>query len=182
MEIDRIIEGCRKQDRSAQRELYERYKRPLFAICLKYCTNRAEAEDNLHDTFIEIFSKINTYKATGSFEGWAKRITLNKSVAKFKSALHNKSVDGFIYPVLDEDIEIATEGLSLDFLLKLIQELPNQYRLVFNLYELDGYSHKEIAEMLSISEGTSKSNLHKAKAILKHKINGTPAIRYKNGN
>lgn len=170
MEISDIIKNCIRQNRRAQEELYNRYSRTLFALCLKYCNNKSEAEDVLHDTFIEIYANVKKYNGSGSFEGWMKRIAINKAISKFRSSIQSQPLDGTIYPVLDENVDIEPDGISLDFLLKLIQELPNQYRLIFNLYELDDYSHKEIATMLSISEGTSKSNLHKAKMILKTKI------------
>lgn len=110
-----------------------------------------------------------------------KRITINMAIAKFKSSLNQKPIDDFTFSVFEEEIQIDSDDVSIDFLLALIQELPNQYRLVFNLYELDDYSHKEIAEMLSISEGTSKSNLHKAKIILKNRILESQPIKRKNG-
>lgn len=137
-------------------------------LSLKYCRNEAEAEDNLHNAFIEIFTSIGKYKGEGSFEGWMKRITINKAVNSFKKTLQ-------LVPVKDDlpdDVTVTDEEMSLpaDYILALVQQLPDQYRLVFNLYELDDYSHKEIAVMLSISENTSKSNLHRAKAILKEKI------------
>ena len=170
MNLEEIIQGCIKNNIAHQKALYTLYEKTLFNLSLKYCTNREEAEDNLHDTFIEIFANIQKFKSYGSFEGWMKKIAINKAISKFKSSLRNTPLDAIIYPIMDEELEIDSDGLSLDFLLQLIQELPNQYRLVFNLYELDDYSHKEIAEMLSISEGTSKSNLHKSKMILKNKI------------
>ncbi|WP_396144162.1 RNA polymerase sigma factor [Flavobacterium sp.] len=181
MNLDEIIQGCIKNSLAHQKALYTLYEKNLFNLSLKYCSNSQEAEDNLHDAFIEIFANIKKYKGNGSFEGWMKKIAINKAISKFKSSLLNKPLDSLIYPVFDEDIEIDTEGLSLDFLLQIIQELPSQYRLVFNLYELDDYSHKEIAESLSITVGTSKSNLHKAKIILKNKIIESQAKKYKNG-
>jgi len=181
LNLDEIIQGCIKNSLAHQKALYTLYEKNLFNLSLKYCSNSQEAEDNLHDAFIEIFANIKKYKGNGSFEGWMKKIAINKAISKFKSSLLNKPLDSLIYPVFDEDIEIDTEGLSLDFLLQIIQELPSQYRLVFNLYELDDYSHKEIAESLSITVGTSKSNLHKAKIILKNKIIESQPKKYKNG-
>lgn len=181
MNLEEIIQGCIKNSIAHQKALYILYEKNLFNLSLKYCSNSEEAEDNLHDTFIEIYANIKKYKGNGSFEGWMKKIAINKAISKFKSSLLNKPLDAIIYPVLDEEVEIDSDGISLDFMLKLIQELPNQYRMVFNLYELDDYSHKEIAEMLSISEGTSKSNLHKAKMILKNKIIESNPLKRKNG-
>lgn len=153
-----------------QKALYTLYEKKLFNVSLKYCTSFSDAEDNLHDSFIEIFYSISSYKGIGSFEGWMKRITINKAISKFKSSIQLESLDSKMYSLSDTEIEINPGEIQLDILLEMIQKLPNQYRLVFNLYELDDYSHKEIAQMLSISEGTSKSNLHKAKMILKGKI------------
>ena len=181
MDLKRIIKGCREQNREAQKELYKYYKNTLFALCMKYCSNQDEAEDNLHDSFIEIFTGIKKYKETGSFEGWIKRITINKAITKYKSSIELKPIESIIYPIVDDKIDIESNKIPIDFLLDSIQQLPNQYRLVFNLYELDNYSHKEIAEMLNISEGTSKSNLHKAKTILKSKLEQFNPSKLRNG-
>lgn len=169
MELDEIINGCKKNSLAHQKSLYNLYEKTLFNLSLKYCSSFTDAEDNLHNTFIEIFTKIKNYKGTGSFEGWMKRITINKAISSYKKSF-------LLSPILDNyavEIEID-EGdfneISADAILNFIQELPNQYRLVFCLHELDNYSHQEISELLSISIGTSKSNLHKAKVILKQKI------------
>ena len=167
MDLDNIIKGCARGNRKDQERLYNLYRNALFALSLKYCRNDAEAEDNLHNTFLDIFSNISTFKASGSFEGWIKRITINKAINTYKKSFE-------LTPIKDDYPQEITQDdyldLSLDYLLSLIQELPNQYRLVFCLYELDDYSHQEIAAMLSISEGTSKSNLHRAKLLLREKI------------
>lgn len=181
MNLEEIIKGCKKNSLAHQKALYNLYGKNLYQLSLKYCTSAEEAEDNLHDAFIEILSNCNRFENKGSFEGWMKRITINKAINKFKSSINTTTLDSTIYPLIDTEIEIDTEAISLDHLLKLIQELPNQYRLIFNLYELDDYSHKEIAEMLGISEGTSKSNLHKAKLILKNKLTENTPRKYKNG-
>lgn len=169
LDTDKLIKGCIKQNREAQAKLYEMYKRQLYALSLKYCPNRDEAQDNLHNAFLEIFTKIASFSGKGSFEGWMKRITINKAIDSYKKTMQLTPVRDLPEDTSVDDGELE---ISLDELLALIQGLPNQYRLVFCLYELDDYPHKEIAEMLSISEGTSKSNLHKAKAILKEKITG----------
>jgi len=181
LSLEEIIQGCIRNSIAHQKALYSLYEKNLFNLSLKYCITTEEAEDNLHDTFLEIFANIKKYKGNGSFEGWMKKITIYKAISKFKSSLNTKPLDAIIYPVLDEEVEIDSEGLSLGFLLQLIQELPNQYRLVFNLFELDDFTHKEIAQMLKISEGTSKSNLHKAKVILKNKILEMEPKKRKNG-
>ncbi len=170
MSLDEIIIGCKKRSITHQKELYLTYSKTLFNLSLKYCTSFTEAEDNLHDSFMEIYQNINKFQNKGSFEGWIKRITINKAISKFKNSINFVPTENLIYPIQDSEIEINQIDISLEKLLNLIQSLPNQYRLVFSLYELDNYSHKEIAEMLQISEGTSKSNLYKAKSILKKQI------------
>ena len=169
MELKKLIKACKKNNLKAQSQLYQNYKDTLYTLCLKYCKNTEEAEDNLQDAFIDIFKNIKKYKGKGSFEGWMKRITINKAIDKYKK---ESFINIIINDDLLEDTSIETEELNLPLhdILYLIQLLPNRYRLVFNLYELDGYSHKEIAALLKISESTSKSNLHRAKLILKNKI------------
>ncbi len=170
MNIDQLIKGCKKQNLKAQSELYTTYKDVLYTLCLKYCKNTEEAEDNLQDAFISIFSNITKYKGKGSFEGWIKRITINKAIDKYKKI---KPISISINDDILKDTTIETEildSIPLEDILKYIQELPAQYRMVFNLYELDAYSHKEISDLLGISINTSKSNLHRAKSILKQKL------------
>ncbi len=169
MQKEELIKQCIKNNRTAQNELFRMYKDTLFFISLKYCRNQADAEDNLHDAFISIFQNIKTFRNKGSFEGWMKRITIYKAIDKYKS---EKSFNIEINDdILEGEIKLEEDrNLTLDQLLNLIQELPDQYRLVFNLYQLDGFKHLEIAKLLNISEGTSKSNYHRAKIILREKI------------
>jgi len=139
-----LIKACIKNDRTAQNELFRKYKDTLYFTSLKYCRNEADAEDNLHDAFITIFQKLKTYKNKGSFEGWMKRITIYKAIDKYKTKrpLNVEIKENLLE---DEVIVESEENLSLDQLLALIQDLPDQYRLVFNLYQMDGFSHIEIA-------------------------------------
>ncbi|MDV6168851.1 sigma-70 family RNA polymerase sigma factor [Flavobacterium sp. DG1-102-2] len=174
MNLEDIIKGCRNNNRKAQEELYHLYKGVLFSLCLKYCRNDAEAEDNLHNSFIEIFAAIHKYRGAGTFEGWIKRITINKAINSYKKTLQ-------VVPLKDNftgDTDVGTEEMTIsaDIILEFVQQLPDQYRIIFCLYELDDYPHKEIATMLSISESTSKSNLHRAKAILQNKIRATKNV------
>lgn len=140
----------------------------MFSLCLKYSRNRAEAEDNLQDAFLIIFDKIGQFKNTGAFEGWIKRIVINNALQRYR----DKGVLNIVNEEQIEDVTVESEDdeLNIDFLLSCIQELPDRYRMVFNLYALDGFSHKEIAEMLDITTGTTKSNLARARMILKEKI------------
>jgi RNA polymerase sigma-70 factor (ECF subfamily) len=167
--LDELIIQCKKQDARAQEELYKRYSGILFSICLRYSPNYSEAQDSLQDSFLTIFKKVDQYKGKGSFEGWIKRITVNTVLQKYR----RKSVFSIAREdqIVDEiEVEVEDDGVPLDFLLKIIQELPDRYRLVFTMYVMDDYAHKDIAEMLGISDGTSKSNLARARIILKTKI------------
>ena len=169
MTLDELILKCKKQDIKAQGALYKRYSGILFSICLRYSPNKTEAEDNLQDAFLTIFKKIEQYKAKGSFEGWIKRVTVNTVLQKYrKQRVYNIEDEAQIEQ--EDDVSVDTETVPLDYLLKIIQELPDRYRLVFTMYVMDDYSHKEIADLLGISDGTSKSNLARARAILKNKI------------
>ena len=154
---------------AAQSEVYQLFSDKLFAVCLKYSKNYQDAEDTLQDSFLTIFDKIKQYKNEGSFEGWIKRITINVALQKYRKSSPLQLVKE---DEIEESVEIDLEDddLNLDFLLETIQQLPDRYRLVFNLYVLDNFSHKEIAKMLQIAEGTSKSNLSRARLILKEKI------------
>ncbi|RED48892.1 RNA polymerase sigma factor [Seonamhaeicola aphaedonensis] len=168
MSLNQLIENCKLNDTKAQGELYKLFSSKLFSICLKYSRNYAEAEDNLQDAFLTIFNKIEQFKHKGSFEGWLKRITINTVLQRYRNEkvfdiVNEKNVE-------DTQVEVDEDSFSIDFLLKIIQELPDRYRLVFNLYVLDGYSHKDIADMLNINTGTSKSNLARARQILKQNI------------
>lgn len=169
MSFEKLISGCVQNDIRSQEQVYRLFAGRMYAVCLKYSRNVEEAQDNLHDGFIQIFDKIKQFKNLGSFEGWMKRIMINTALQKFRDkhtlhVIYSETADQEVtLPVDDEEVR-------LDFLLKIIQELPNQYRIVFSLYVLDDYSHKEIAEQLGISEGTSKSNLSRARLILKEKI------------
>lgn len=169
-DLENLIKGCKSNKLESQSSLYQLYKEPLFILSLKYCKNRQDAQDNLQDSFMAIFKNIKKFKGKGSFEGWMKRIVINKAIDRYKKEIVNQAFDAKYETA--ETVKIDEEiGLPLDQILECIQNLPSQYRLVFNLYVMDEYTHKEIASLLSISEGTSKSNLHRAKLILQEKIN-----------
>lgn len=168
MSIEQLINDCKKNDIKAQEQLYRDYAPKLFSVCLKYSRNYAEAQDNLQDGFLLIFEKIHLYSFKGSFEGWMKRVMINHILQLYRKETFLSLVNEEITEAVE--IEIEEETVSLDYLMKIIQELPDRYRLVFNLFAIDGYSHQEIAEMLNINIGTSKSNLSRARLILKEKI------------
>lgn len=168
MSLEELIKNCQKGERKAQEQLYKSYAPVLFGICLKYSRNKIEAEDNLHDSFMTIYDKIGQYKHKGSFEGWIKRITVNTVLQKYRKeeplrVVHDNTEDHVT-------IEDTHADVGLQTLLQYIRELPNKYRTTFSLYVLDGYSHKEIGKMLGTTVGTSKSNLARARMILKEKI------------
>jgi len=168
LDLKQLINDCKNNDRKAQEQLYRLYSPKLFAVCLKYSRNYNEAQDNLQDGFLIIFDKIEQYSFKGSFDGWLKRIMINNVLQQYR----NQTFLSLVNEEIEEDFELnlEDENISLDFLLSIIQQLPERYRLVFNLYVLDEYSHQEIAEMLTINIGTSKSNLARARMILKDKI------------
>ncbi len=169
MSLEELIHNCKKGNRKAQELLYRNYSSVLFGVCLKYSRNKTEAEDNLHDSFMIIFDKIDQYRFKGSFEGWIKRIAINTVLQKYrKEATLNVINENNIAE--ETDIEPNDLDISLQTLLRYIQELPNKYRLTFNMYVMDGYTHNEIAKQLGTSAGTSKSNLARARMLLKEKI------------
>lgn len=167
MILEKLISECQKNQPKAQEQLYRLFEKKLFGLCLKYSASYADAQDNFQEGFLIIFRKINQFSGKGSFEGWAKKIMINNALQKFKGVRFMEVLNDNIP---DVDVEIDEEEISLDYLLQIIQELPDQYRIVFSLYVLEDYSHQEISEMLSISTGTTKSNLHRARLILKEKI------------
>ncbi len=167
--LKELISRCKNNDRKAQEQLYRIFSAKLFGICLKYSSNRQEAEDNLQDGFVTIFKKISQYKNEGSFEGWMKRVLINTCLQKHREPKLYDIVNERILNQ-EEEFEVEEEDMSVDFLLSCVQALPERYRQVFNLYVMDGFSHKEIAKLLHISEGTSKSNLARARMALKEKI------------
>jgi len=171
MNTKELILGCQKNDLRTQQQLYELYSAKVFSVCLKYSKNYEEAQDNLQEGFLLVFEKIHKYSFQGSLEGWIKRVVINYILQQYRnSTKFFELIDNVTIKEESEELETLYQNYSIDFLLKIIQELPNKYRLVFSLYVLDDYSHREIAEMLDISEGTSKSNLSRAKALLKKKI------------
>ena len=166
MVLEKLISECQKNQPKAQEQLYRLFEKKFFGLCLKYSSSYADAQDNFQEGFLIIFRKINQYSGKGSFEGWAKRILINNALQKYKGVRFMEVINDNIP---DVDVTIDEEEISLDYLMQIIQELPDQYRIVFSLYVLDDYSHQEISEMLSISTGTTKSNLNRARLLLKEK-------------
>ena len=168
MSLEQLILDCQKKNIKAQEQLFRLFSSKLFAVCLKYSRSYEEAQDNLQDGFLLIFDKIGQFAFLGSFEGWAKRLMVNNALQYYRKEKFLELVNEDIAD--EEQVEIDDTSISLDYLLGIIQQLPDRYRLVFNLYVIDNYSHKEIAAMLNINIGTSKSNLSRARLILKDKI------------
>lgn len=167
---EKIIEGCKKGKSRYQEELYRMLSAKMYGLCLKYAGDRDDAKDIMQDGFIKVFQKIDQYNSKGSFEGWVRRIMINTALEKYRSQITMYSLDERM-PVSDEGIQsTVVDDLSAEDLLRLVQELTPKYRMVFNLYAIEGYNHKEIAEMMGISEGTSKSNLSRARLILQEKV------------
>lgn len=165
-----LIEGCRRQNRQAQQALYELYSGKMYALCCRYVKDKMEAEDVLVVAFTKIFERIHQYKGDGSFEGWIRRVMVNESLGFLRK---NKNM------YVETDIEAAERepnyeqldsALEAEDLMKLIEGLPTGYRVVFNLYAIDGYSHQEIAEQLGINENTSKSQLSRARVLLQKRL------------
>lgn len=163
-----IIEACKKGDKYAFKQIFDTYSRKLLAIACRYTVDKSEAEDVLQDTFIKVFKTIHNYQSRGSFEGWLRRIVVTTSLNYYKSkkSKMNEHYSSEVEFIHDESFSIDAH-LNSEDLLKIIHQLPDGYRMVFNLNVIEGYTHKEIAEQLGISEGTSKSQLAKAKKVLK---------------
>jgi RNA polymerase sigma-70 factor (ECF subfamily) len=167
MTLEQLINDCKKNDIKAQEQLYRQYAPNMFSVCLKYSRNYTEAQDNLQEAFLLVFEKIHSFEFKGSFDGWIKRVVINYVLQQYR----NKTFLSVIDEDVADEVEVEFDNeISIAFLMKIIQELPDRYRLVFNLYVFENYSHQEIADALGITVGTSKSNLFRAKMILKEKI------------
>jgi RNA polymerase sigma-70 factor (ECF subfamily) len=166
-----LIRGCQQGNPAAQRDLYNKYSRKMLGVCQRYVNRQAEAEDIMIEGFMRVFDKIGQFKSEGSFEGWVRRIMVNEAlgyIRKNKSLFLSVDVED----VHNEPATFHVDGdeLAAQDLLQLVQELPQGYRTVFNLFAIEGYSHEEIAGMLGISENTSKSQLSRARALLQKKL------------
>jgi RNA polymerase sigma-70 factor (ECF subfamily) len=165
-----IISDCIAGNRKAQAKLYHQFAPKMFGVCLRYAKDSTEAEDNLQEGFIRVFTNLKSFRHDGSLEGWIRRIMVNVSLEKIRKQY-------LLYPVEDVSVydsvnfsDDVIAKMSADDLLQLIRELPPRYQLVFNLYVIEGMTHQEIAKEMEINEGTSKSNLARARDILKKKV------------
>jgi RNA polymerase sigma-70 factor (ECF subfamily) len=169
-DLEENIRKCIKGDRKAQAALYRQFSSKMYGVCLRYSRDSAEAEDNLQEGFVRVFTRIEQFEFKGSFEGWIRRIMVNTALEKYrkKSPLH--LVEDLVVYEGTTLVEETLSSISAEDLLKMIQQLPPRYRMVFNLYAIEGYSHQEIGTLMNISEGTSKSNLCRARMILQKRI------------
>ena len=169
--LNKLIEECISGNRLAQNRLYNLFAPKMFLVCLRYAASRDEAEEALQEGFIRIYTHLSQYRHTGSFEGWVRRIMVNVSLQRYRDKTR-------LYPVVNLEEQHSTHAannetlsrLGVKDLINLVHKLPPAYRLVFNLYVFEGMKHREIAELLGISEGTSKSNLSDARTILQKEI------------
>jgi RNA polymerase sigma factor (sigma-70 family) len=165
-----LLRGCLSGDSKMQEELYNRFSAKMYAVCLRYSNNAETAQDLLQDGFIKIFKNLQNFRGEGSFEGWVRRIFVNTSIEHYRKKSNLFSLNEREDLTLEDNSLNALDKLAEKDIIKLIQELSPGYRTVFNLYAIEGYSHKEIGTMLHINEGTSKSQLARAKGILKKKV------------
>lgn len=171
MDEKQLIEGCRNGKRLAQKDLYETYSRRMMGVCLRYVSDRETARDILQDGFVKVFTGIESFSGVGSFEGWMRKIFVNCALEHLrKSDVLRESTDlDNTAELVHPDSNVISE-LSAAELMKLIQELPVGFRAVFNMFAIEGYSHKEISELLNITESTSRSQYTRAKQVLQRKI------------
>ncbi|NQY67154.1 MAG: RNA polymerase sigma factor [Flavobacteriales bacterium] len=167
MSDEEIIKGCLQGNLFAQKCLFEKYSRKMLGVCFRYSTDKQEAQDILQEAFIKVFKKLDTYKGTGSLEGWIRRIAVHTAIENFRSKKTKHEVD-----IEDAEDEANTNPeveaqMNADDIMKFINLLPDGYKMVFNLFSIEGYSHKEIADRLNISENTSYSQYSRAKAQLR---------------
>jgi len=176
MDDSQLIIACKKQDRNAQKALYEQYASVMMAVCLRYCREEETARDLLHDGFIRVFTQIGSYRGNGSFEGWLRRIFVNLALENYrKEKQKNRFLEeyGIMNTNMTEsptDDMLDIENIPREEVLEMIRDLPPGYRTVFNLFIFEDMSHKEIAQQLGINEAASRSQFFRAKTILQKKI------------
>jgi RNA polymerase sigma factor (sigma-70 family) len=165
-----LINGCIEGDRRMQETLYQRFAPRMYAVCLRYAGVAEEAEDILQEGFIKVFKKIASFRGEGSFEGWVRRIFVNTAIEHFRRKRYLQPVTEKEENTIEGKFLTALDDMATKDVMALIQQLSPGYRTVFNLYVVEGYTHKEIADMMGISEGTSKSQLSRAKVILQDMV------------
>ena len=163
---DDLVKGCRRGDHHAQQRLYDLYSSRMYGVCCRYVKNTMQAEDILVMAFTKVFDRISQFKGEGSFEGWIRRITVNEALNYLRKSRTMVVETDLEHAGRELDYNRLSDHLEAEDLLKMIEKLPPGYRIVFNMYAIDGYSHKEIADQLGISENTSKSQLSRARTYL----------------
>jgi RNA polymerase sigma factor (sigma-70 family) len=172
MSDEQIIDGCAKHERKAQKVLYDKYSRFLLGVCMRYASNKTEAEDILQDCFIKIFFNIYDFSGSGSLIGWLRKVAVNTSITHYhKNVKYRYHIDIEEYVSVETGVRSFEEDFfTSDELYRILNELPAGYRMVFNLYAIEGYKHKEIAEIMGINTNTSKSQYSRAKAVIRDKL------------
>lgn len=171
MSDEEMLEGCKANQEIAQKYLFDRYSRVMTGVCMRYADRYEEAQDIVQDGFIKVFKKIETFSGSGSLEGWIRRIMVNTALdylRKIKHERFNLSIDDIEYSLKEK--QIIESSMQAEDLLNIVRTLPLGYRTVFNMYAVEGYSHREIAEKLEISENTSKSQYSRARSLLQKKL------------
>ena len=178
--LENLIFQCKRQNRQAQEKIYKVFSPRFFSLCLKYSQGYEQAKDNLQEGFLKIFQNIDRFQGKGSFEGWMTRIIINTALNSRERIIFLSIDEKYLEDEdMEEEVEVDEEILSHGFLCQIIEDLPDRYRIVFNLFYVEEFSHKEISKLLNISEGTSKSTLSRARSRLKERIEA--AEKYKNG-
>ena len=165
-----LIAGCVAGDRKMQQELYQRFAPKMFGVCLRYAGNTEEAEDILQEGFIKVFKKMSSFRGEGSFEGWVRRIFVNTAIEHFRRKTYLQPVTEREEETIEGSYLSVLDSLAEKDIIQLVQQLSPGYRTVFNMYVVEGYTHKQIADIMGISEGTSKSQLSRAKIILQDMV------------
>ncbi len=165
-----LIKGCINRESRMQEELYNRFAPKMYAVCLRYSNNTDDAQDLLQEGFIKIFKNLDRFRAEGSFEGWIRRVFINTSIEHYRRKVNLFSTSEKEETHIQDSSSNALDKLAEKDIIKLVQELSPGYRTVFNMYAIEGFSHKEIGGILGISEGTSKSQLARAKGILQKRV------------
>lgn len=181
---EQIILGCQQGKRKAYNQLFDMYAPVMLGVCMRYCKNRIDAEDVMQDGFIKVFGQIHKFRFEGSFEGWMKRIMINAAIDNYQANLKRAFVEDLENSAsepFDQDDDLP-EDVSIPHskLMEMIQELPDGYRMVFNLYAIENFNHKEIGALLGVTENTSKTQLMKARRLLKKKIEALVQINHIN--
>ncbi len=179
-QLEILIKGCKKGRARSQEQLYKLFSAAMYGLCLQYASDEDDAKDILQDGFVKVYQKIDQVKNPKAFPGWIRRVMINTALEKYRSQVLLQRMDESQQIWKEEVSEDVLDRLSAEALLTLIKELSPKYKMVFNLYAIEGYSHREIGEMLQISEGTSKSNLSRARSILQEKVKklyGTVHVR-----